>query len=87
MLLLRCIIELRPFVHECVITDDRVSLSALYGNGHSINHWNISRYIQLKNDNETLTQSMVNYMASWFSGPGSKSTTVDLDDIEAAADL
>ncbi|KAI7877700.1 DUF1741-domain-containing protein [Lichtheimia hyalospora FSU 10163] len=45
------------------------------------------RYIQLKNDNETLTQSMVNYMASWFSGPASKSATVDLDDIEAAADL
>ena len=52
-----------------------------------INYWNGSRYIQLKNDNETITQSMVNYMASWFSGPASKATTVDLDAIEAAADL
>ncbi|KAI9315888.1 hypothetical protein BX666DRAFT_2028128 [Dichotomocladium elegans] len=47
-----------------------------------------SQYIHLKDDSETLTQSVVSYMASWFSGPSiSKKTIANMDSSEAAANL
>ncbi|KAI8145127.1 hypothetical protein BJV82DRAFT_655834 [Fennellomyces sp. T-0311] len=49
-----------------------------------------TRYIELKDDEETVTKSFVSYMTSWFSGPSSsksKTAVVDIDHLEAAEDL
>ncbi|KAI7858246.1 hypothetical protein BDC45DRAFT_499180 [Circinella umbellata] len=47
-----------------------------------------SRYIELKDDEQTVTKSIVSYMTSWFSGPASNSSTaIDIDNLESAANL
>ncbi|KAI9248589.1 hypothetical protein BDA99DRAFT_525091 [Phascolomyces articulosus] len=49
-----------------------------------------SRYIELKDDEQTVTKSIVSYMTSWFSGPAATSSStggIDIDNIESAADL
>ncbi|KAI9494896.1 hypothetical protein BDB00DRAFT_816251 [Zychaea mexicana] len=48
-------------------------------------------YMDLKDDEQTVTKSIVSYMTSWFSGPAAASanspSSTDIDNIETAADL